>query len=122
MNTNGLVAPKIVKTPYSSFVSGANISNLSSHLKNSFYIASTNAPSFLDRLEGRIVASDYGIESLVNLDELAKQGISVKQKSVIDYIYFSEASGEGCRVLPSGMPSWFRLDNAHLVSYGVTCA
>ena len=122
INTNGLVPNKMVKTPHDSFVTENDVSNLNDHLGNSYYITSTTGPSFLNRLEGNIIANPQGIESLVNLQNLSSQGISVKQKSVVDYIYFSTNNPTNCNVQPSGMPSWFRLDNEHLATYEVNCA
>ncbi len=121
INTNGLVTNKIKKSPYSTFVSGSDISNLSLHSENSYYIVSTTAPSFLDRLEGINAPNPNGIESLVNLEKLAAQNIQIQDKSVIDYIYFSSQNPSACNVVPAGMPSWFKLDNAHLTTYNLNC-
>lgn len=122
VNTNSLVFNNFTKTPYSSFVSGSDVSNLLQHATSSYYFASTNAPSFLNRLEGSSVADANGIESLVNLAELSSKGISVQQKSVVDYIYFSSSNPGSCTVSPAGMPSWFRLDSNHTSVYQVSCA
>lgn len=112
-------ANKIERTPYSDFVSGSDVSNLLDHLDNSYYISSTTAPSFLDRLEGDLLANSVqGVESLVDLSEFP----SFETKSVIDHIYFSSDNPTSCTVTPSGMPSWFRLDNANLATYEVACA
>ena len=121
INTNGLVVNKIKMSPYSGFVAGSDISNLSIHSENSYYIASNSAPSFLNRLEGRNIPNTNGIESLVNLGELSGGGISTSDKSVVDYIYFSSSDPAACNVNPSGMPSWFKLDNLHLAKYEVSC-
>jgi len=121
INTNGLVINKIMKTNFLSFVSGSDISNLLVHAQNSYYINSTLGPSFLDRLEGKTSPNIYGIESLVNLDKLSSKGISTRDKSVVDYIYFSGANPAACNVIPVGMPFWFKLDNAHLSIYQVSC-
>ena len=116
LNTNNLVTNSIVKTPYENFVSGLNIENLSSHATNSYYKASQSAPSFIDRLEGKLSsANPNGIESLANLQELSNQKLSIQQKSVVDYIYFSANNPESHHI--TGMPEWFRLDNAHLEDY-----
>ncbi len=88
-NTLGKVINKMNQTPYSTFVSGADYTNLTSHFENSYYKASTSAPSFLNRLQGDLTADQNGIESLVNPQDLIDQGIAVKYKSVVDYIYFS---------------------------------
>lgn len=121
VNTNGLVANKFVKTPYATFVSGSDYSNLISHLENSYYISSSSAPSFLNRLQGNFSADVNGVESLVDLTDLTEQGISVSQKSVVDYVYFSASNPSSCIVSGSGLPSWFRIDNAHFGIYSVSC-
>ncbi len=122
INTNSLVLNNITKTPYSIFVNGGNTANLSNHLENSYYINSSTAPSFIDRLEGNYIASENCIESLVNLDELTAQGFATENRSVIDYIYFSTANYPLCEdIQESGLPSWFKLDNNHLNIYQVTC-
>jgi hypothetical protein len=118
LNTNNLVTNNIIKTPYGIFVSGSDITNLSSHATNSYYKASQTAPSFIDRLEGKLSASPNGIESLANLQELSNQGISIQQKSAVDYIYFSASAPESHHI--TGMPFWFWLDNAHLEDYNAT--
>lgn len=122
INTNGLVANKITRTPFLDFVNGNDITNLYNHANNSFYIASPSAPSFLDRLKGAVSSNENGIESLINLKDLSDQGIAIKDKSVVDYIYFSDSNPSACAVLPSGMPSWFKLDSDHLSVYEVSCA
>ncbi|MEK6854886.1 MAG: hypothetical protein AABX73_01560 [Nanoarchaeota archaeon] len=121
VNTNGLITNKITKSLYTNFVSGSDVQNLLLHLTNSYYIASASAPSFLDRLQGNVGANLYGIESLVNLEKLSSQGVYVKDKSVVDYIYFSTANPSSCNVIPNGLPSWFKLDNEHLTVYQVNC-
>ena len=117
LNTNGLLAKKIIKTPYATFVQGADVTNLSLHLNNTYYKASSSAPSFLDRLEGKTSPNPNGIESLVNLNELQLQGIPTQDKSVIDYIYFSSSNPSS--YLIQNMPSWFKIDEAHLDFYQV---
>lgn len=121
INTNGRILNNVSRTPYSVFVNGSNTVNLSDHLENSFYINSSSAPNFLNRLEGDYSASEYGVESLVNLDELAGQGFDIENKSVVDYIYFSTNNPAACDVQESGLPSWFKLDTPHLGVYQVSC-
>jgi len=116
---SGLVTNTIVRSPYEVFVDGADVSNLKLHVENSYYVASNSSPSFLDRLEGRNVANDNGIESFVYLPGLTAQGVSTKDKSCIDYIYFSNDNPSHFSV--SGMPSWFGIDDedGHVARYGV---
>ncbi|PIN88851.1 hypothetical protein COU60_05515 [Candidatus Pacearchaeota archaeon CG10_big_fil_rev_8_21_14_0_10_34_76] len=117
LNTNNLVVNKIKKTPHSVFVTGQNVSNLLNHTLESYYISSSLSPSFLDKLQGESTANEHGIESLVNLQELAAQGMQMKDKSVVDYIYFSDINPNSCKV--NGMPSWFRIDSDRLELYQV---
>ncbi|MBX4212196.1 hypothetical protein KW787_01925 [Candidatus Pacearchaeota archaeon] len=118
VNTFGLVPNNITKTPYYPFVQGSNVGNLSQHLQYSLYYADSLAPSFLDRLEGKLSANPNGIESFVYIPKLSSQGITVTDKSDIDYIYFSGSSPSIYHV--SGMPSWFRIDDSHLSLYNVS--
>jgi hypothetical protein len=89
VNTAGRVLLRINQTPYQTFVTGSDYTNLQDHFQNSLYIASTSAPNFIMRLQGNLSSSPTGIESLVNPQKLADVGISAKYKSVVDYIYFS---------------------------------
>jgi hypothetical protein len=116
INTNGFIANKIKMVDNFTFVEGTNVSNLLRHVNKSAYIASELAPSFLDRLEGKLSPNPNGIESLVYLPDLSAQGLTIKEKSVVDYIYFSDQNPTSFRI--SGMPDWFRLDDEHLEKYG----
>jgi hypothetical protein len=91
-STQGKVLNRINKTPYQTFVTGSDYTNLINHFQNSLYKTSTSAPSFLMRLEGNLSASPNGIESLVNPQPLVDVGIPAKYKSVVDYIYFSNSN------------------------------
>ena len=115
INTNAKLTNKINKTIYETFVQNGDVSNLSAHAENSYYKASTTAPSFLNRLQGKTQGNENGIESLVYLPKLAQQGISIREKSVVDYIYFSTENPSSQQV--TGMPDWFRLDSEHLSIY-----
>jgi len=118
VGTNNVVTNKINQTSYTVFVEGSDVSNLSAHLANSSYAESSLAPSFLQRLEGNFDASDNGIESLVYLPSLSSQGIEIKEKSIVDYIYFSTQNPSPL-YKTTGMPSWFKLDESHLDIYQV---
>lgn len=120
VNTYARISQKIVQTPYEgSYVSGTDVSNLITHAANSYYSANSNAPNFLNRLEGDLSADENGIESFVNTQELSNQGLPVSTKSNIDYIYFSANNPVYYSV--SGMPSWFRIDAGanHTTKYQV---
>jgi hypothetical protein len=118
VSTNGLVINKIHKTIYERFVQGADVSNLLKHVENSYYINSTLSPSFLDRLEGKTSFNINGIESLVYQPKLSTQGVPIKTKTVVDSIYFSDNNPTSYQI--QGMPSWFRIDDAHSDIYGVS--
>jgi hypothetical protein len=118
VNSGGKVTNKIKKTVITDFVDGEDTTNLQIHLNNSYYIESDTAPSFLMRLEGNLSSSDYGIESLVNLEEFQEQEVPIKSRSAVDYIYFGTESTTNHNI--KNMPSWFMLDEEdnHLEIYG----
>lgn len=118
LETSGALTNKIKKTPFTEFIQAGDPSNLLNHTLNSYYRASTLAPQYLDRLQGNFSPSANGVESLVNLQKLASQGIAVEQKSVVDYIYLSNDNPSATAV--NGMPSWFRLDGPHLALYNAS--
>ncbi len=107
---NGLTN-KINRTTHRQFVTGTNVKNLTSHLRGPFYINTTSAPSFLDRLEGKLdEQSEYGIESLVDKSRTdLPQAFKDLDKSVVDHIFFSGENPDKYRV--DGMPPGFRIDD-----------
>lgn len=118
INSLARVPNKMISTPYEgNYVNGEDISNLLDHVQNSYYSASSSAPSFLKRLEGDLSADPNGIESFVNLGEFSAQGLPIKTKSCIDYIYFSSNNPSYSSV--AGMPNWFYIDDAHKTKYGL---
>jgi len=121
VETGGKATNKIFKQTNLTFVNGSDITILENHALNSTYIASSEAPSFIQRLEGNLSAHSQGIESLVNLQHLSSLGISVDDKSVVDHIYFSNSNPSACNTAPSGMPGWFKLDDNHIDTYNVSC-
>jgi len=118
IGTLGKIFQEINQTPYSVFVDGTDVTNLSDHSTHSYYTASNMSPSFLNRLEGNFSASEQGIESLVYIPDLSNQGLSIKDKSVVDYIYFG--TEDPATQMVTGMPAWFKLDAAHYALYNVT--
>ena len=120
VETKDKVTSLINVTPDTDFVDDAtnDTTVLNNHLTNSFYAESDKAPSFLMRFSGNFSNSTYGIESMVNLEDLNAQGISLKNRSVIDYIYFgNKSTTDYCNV--DNMPSWFRIDSGHIEQYEV---
>lgn len=124
IKTSGRVS-NVVKETDVAFTSTANLIR---HINSSFYIASATAPSYLMRLEGSLGASNFGIESIVNLNEITQQDLDVLARSNVDYIYFGSQSHTSCIVNEtlSGEFSWFRLDSGseplnHLDNYNAHC-
>lgn len=117
VSTAGVKTNKITKTPYQIPINGNDVTNLTAHATNYYYTSSSLAPSFLNRLSGNMTADQNGIESLINLQDLASKGISVKDKTIVDYIYFSSDNPSSSHII--GTPSWFKLDQPHLAVYGV---
>ena len=108
INSNGRVTNTIVNTNITQFVVNGNVKNLLNHMNYSYYIAHNDSPSFLMRLEGNLGNSSMGIESLVNLEEFQQQGIALKDRSIVDYIYFGTKSTTNFRI--NNTPEWFKID------------
>jgi hypothetical protein len=118
IETNGIIIKPIVIENNTDFVQGSDTTNLWEHTEETRYVAFGEAPSYLKRLEGDLTADENGIESLVNVEELIINGVSIagkEGKSIVDYIYFSGEDPTSYHV--SGLDSWFRIDNE---SYGGT--
>jgi len=121
----GLLTNIIIKANTTDFVDEAtnDTTNLQIHLNNSHYIESSDAPSFLMRLSGNFSSSPYGIESLVNLNEFKEQGIGLRERSSVDYIYFSDIVHNTNRIQgisDTSKWSWFLLDDNSLDTYECT--
>jgi len=84
------------------------VENLYRMWRNSCYMGSGNAPSFMQRLEYELYGSDYGINVLVNKGELEEAGVDVEDRPNPAHIYFSDEDVEKCRV--KGMPDSFAVD------------
>ena len=117
INSYGRVINTIRISPFEHFVIGSNIDNLLVQINESYYITTNMSPTFLMRLEGNLVSSEIGIESLVNLQEFKDQGLTTKDRSAVDYIYFGNQTTINRRI--NNTPSWFKLDEEHLSVYGV---
>ena len=108
VNSNGRVTNIIIKSNITNFVVSGKVDNLLIHMNNSYYIAHNDSPNFLMRFEGNLGNSTYGIESLVNLDEFQQQGLALKDRSIVDYIYFGTKSTTNFRI--NNTPEWFKID------------
>lgn len=117
INSRGRVTNAMVRSPITDFVIDKDNANLLIHLNNSYYIESNTSPNFLMRLQGNLSNSITGIESLVNLGEFQAQGIAIKDRSAVDYIYFGTQITTNYRI--NNTPEWFKLDSEHLGVYEV---
>ena len=118
VNTKGRVTNPITQTNITNFVVSGNVANLLTHMNNSWYITHNDSPNYLMRLEGNLGNSTYGIESLVNLEEMQGQCLQIKDRSIVDYIYFGTKTTTNYRI--NGTPEWFKIDSGHLDVYQVT--
>lgn len=109
VKTKGQVPYTITPTTVTDFVVEGNASGLLEHVDMGYYKRSEYAPSFLMRLEGNLSHSTMGIESIVDLRRFEAIGISTKNKSVIDHIYFSDQDPETWVI--NNTYSWLRIDN-----------
>ncbi|MBW2992658.1 hypothetical protein KY345_05570 [Candidatus Woesearchaeota archaeon] len=109
LNTNGLVIKAIQIQNNTDFVNGSDTTNLEIHNNETMYIAFSDAPGYMKRLEGDLSADENGIESLVNIDEFIVNGVNVSDKSIVDYIYFGGSNPAKYHV--QGLDSWFKIDN-----------
>lgn len=109
----------IRETPYTSFVSGTDTTNLTLHAQSSFYVPSDSGPSYLMRLEGDtgVSGDGMGIESLIDIDQLSFLGLNTNY-SVVDYVYWGALDNTSYWINNTN----FRLDNMsnHLAEYQVT--
>ena len=118
INSGGRVTNTIINANITDFVVNGDVANLLNHMNNSYYIVHNDSPSFLMRLEGDLGNSTFGIESLVNLDEFQQQGLTIKDRSIVDYIYFGKNSTLNYRI--NNTPEWFKIDQGHLEFYQVS--
>ena len=110
INSNGRVPNAITPTNITNFVVNGSVANLLVHTNNSYYISHNDSPSFLMRLEGNLGNSTLGIESLVNLAKFQQQGLTLKDRSVVDYIYFGTKTTTNYRI--NNTPDWFKIDGS----------
>lgn len=117
LNSNGLISRIIALN--SSTLNKVNA--LDNFVNAKQYVQSQNGPSFLDRLEGKTNLSiGIGVESIININEFIAQEVQIKQgKTMIDYLYFSNASNTGFQVEESSL-AWLLLDPESKTRYGVS--
>ena len=110
--------------PYDEFIDDTgdanDTSNFQVYFDDTYFISSNRSPSFVMRFSNDLRPSPYGIESLINMEDLfAKDSDLVKGNlSIVDFMYFSDdkynatsCSFEGT----PGIPSWVKLDNESVI-------
>ncbi len=119
LNTNNKISRRIEATNITNWDNATLLSHLTSHT----YDANPNAPSFLMRLTNNMSPSPYGIESLVDTNELIIYGIGVKNStSSVDYLYWDGGGVNNSYIhgiSDNGHP-YFMLDSEHAAFYNVT--
>jgi len=124
LNTNGFIKRTIARA--GGPVSGAEAVDNATDLK--WYMASSEGPSFLDRMEGRLhvspryaamTANPIGLDSFAGLQEFSGAGIAIDlNKSVVDHMYFNATHYDAWPVDGSNI-TWMKLDEQHATIYGV---
>jgi len=107
VHTSGTVLNRINRTRYVSFSDSVELLD---HAQNSYYMNNTEAPSFLDRLQGDLTAQNVnGIESLA-VPKLP----SIAGVSIVDHEYIIGTAGS---TVGGGMPPYFLIDSGHTGLY-----
>ncbi len=104
------------------YITATNVTTGLQQLVNgTLYIASTHAPSFLQRFEGNLSSSPYGIQSLVDVQELRAQDLTIETcKSVVDYVYFGPTSSAPNYYIINMDQANFWLDDANIAIYNAS--
>ena len=98
---------------------GNDTTPLQQILNNSWYIATSVAPSFLQRFSGDLSSDPNGIMSFVDVTELRAQDIIVDScKSVADYVFFGPANSDPNKYLAGMDPNIFWLDDGTIAAIG----
>jgi len=115
LETNGYIKRKIKRNNLTIY----GISTADYAIQHRFYMACTDGPEFLDRLEGKFTPSEKGIETFVDLSDLSIVGIPVNTgESIIDHQYFDLVPDPG-NIIAGSSYSWFKLDDEHRSLYGL---
>ncbi|MEM5834341.1 MAG: hypothetical protein QXQ69_00650 [Candidatus Aenigmatarchaeota archaeon] len=125
--TNGRYRKTIWKCPFESnhtyqdSSGNYHFENLANDAENGYFHSSLYGPSFLDRLEGRLVANYQssmliGLESFVNIQKLKALGIEPQpNRTVVDFLYWNSSIRSedlSCYWINNpDVPNWFRIDN-----------
>jgi len=108
--------------PYDEFINDTDNENDTTYFKEfldeNYFINSTRAPSFVQRFSNNLSPSIYGIESMVNINDLIQKEIDhYNNRSIVDFIYFNGSDGTAHNCSFDGfptIPAWVKLDNNSL--------
>ena len=124
LGTRGLAHRSI----YSANFTVLDLSSLDNAISGGYYMNTSDAPSFLGRLEGSLTPlqkyldmaeGQIGMETFVNLPELYSAGVDVKANhTMVDHLYFGDINITGLAINGS-IHDWFRIDEGHAETYGV---
>ncbi|MFH1200424.1 MAG: hypothetical protein V1708_05125 [Candidatus Micrarchaeota archaeon] len=124
LNTNGFVKRTIARA--NGTIYGAEAVDNATLSK--WYANSSEGPSFLDRMEGRLhvtpeysamSANQIGLDGFADLSEISAAGITVdSNKTAVDHLYFNNSDYDAWPVNGSAI-SWMKLDVEHAIIYGV---
>lgn len=95
--TDNAIPNTIRQSPFPFLVntSSNDTTHLALHVNGSYYLASSLAPSFLQRFENNLTPSPYGIESIVNIGDIAAQDKDVYENRIkVDFMYFNDLSAD----------------------------
>jgi hypothetical protein len=120
-NTLNRVPNTIRRLDTAILVDGMNTTNLQTHINGSYYLASTYAPNFVMRFEGRVDSDPNGIESIVDIKTLSNQEITVYEDRVkVDYIYFNDLfTDEICDVETISSDAYFIIPSNRINLYQI---
>jgi hypothetical protein len=121
------VIKRCTHVPYTTHGFQGSSQNLTNCIDSKYYHFSERGASFLDRLEGNLFLSakyqalsnfTIGLETFVDLAEIATYGIAIKEnQSCVDYLYFDSQPHPGFQV--SDTYDWFMIDEANAQKYGL---
>ena len=93
-------------------------SGLMEAFNQSYYFANGRGPSILMRFAGDFSDSPFGIESLIDINELTDQGIVANTTAtVVDYRYFTGVTATACSI--QNTTSRLKLGDQDLVPYEI---
>lgn len=116
LNTNGVLS----RVFSFNATNVGNISALEAFVSEKKYAPNPDSPDFFYRLEGKLLPSPNGVETIINPNELSAQDLPIHAQSHADHFYFnSTMPNQGRRVLSSTHP-WLQLDCPHAAYFGVT--